>query len=220
VFVMGNPVYFVDPSGLTAFTVRNRGARANTGPGRYTLFVRTRGTDNFVHYTGAIGILISGITWGLSYRSISNQWTPVEVALDLLGYVPYMSFPAMVGGVLQRHVANNHWRVQEAVYNHFGAGIFSADTREEVELRFRFATSNMAALYNAGHIQIMTGEERFGRAAFQNSHFVQAIDPLGFGTTIRAFTRNNLYFFLTNSDDTTLHGRIFEMQLAIVSRNP
>jgi len=140
------------------------------------------------------------------------------MTLDALAYVPYMGFPAFVGGVLVRHAMSDDRRVQKAVVNHFG-GIFAADTRELVERRFNFATSNMAHLYSTGRVQIMTGQERFGRDAFRNSHYVRAVDPLGAQITIRPFTQHGLYFFLRNPDDIELFSFIFHTSLTIINMN-
>ena len=149
---------------------------------------------------------------------IETRWTSVEMALEALGYMPRMGIAAFVGGALVNHAANEDRRIQEATLNHFG-GIFAGDTRELVERRFNLATSNMAFLYATGRVEIMTGQERFGREAFRGSHYVRAVDPLSAQITMRPFTQHNNYFFLTNPNDTALFSFIFNLSFAIINMN-
>jgi len=140
---MNNPVYWIDPSGLTAFTVRNALHHSNSDSGRYTLYVRPRWADN-VHM--AVGVTPSWPTIGatlitetfmraIGYRTITTDWW--GLGSEAISLVDDVRLGIIFNAAnIAQHLIDDSWRAQEAVFNHFRPGIFNSNTREGVATGF------------------------------------------------------------------------------------
>jgi len=197
-YTMHNPVMWVDPSGLRAYSARNRGEG-----GRYTLLVSPHSYNISIDIL-SIPIPFSNLaidtfaSWA-GLREIRSDWNAVVNAMqDIGGTLSDVSSFVSAASIVST-IFDQERFLREGIYNTFHHSVWHSDSRDTVDDRFNFAMVQVSALVTVGGAQIMRAEDFFGAAAFRDSDTITATNPLVGPTNWSSFHRNNYYIFPTET---------------------
>jgi len=220
VYCMNNPVMFVDPTGLAAFTT-TRNARIYS----YTLFV-DRFDPGFSTFSAlmpasSISMLIANAAQGNRRIDVSG-WqlaglagTAVDIATSIgnplnlispIGVSTAIAFAEMMYlNSTKSHILG------EAVFNQFQRSVWHSQSREAVEGRYRFAMEIMGHFVASGGLRIERAGDVFASNQFFNHGSIGMLtwqfDPLTGGS--RHFHQDRFYFFATCD---SIHGLISRIE--------
>jgi len=217
VFVMNNPIMFIDPSGENAYSVVHRHS------GGFGLRVIPRSNEFSVRaleamsFGGPLGRRAAG------YRriSIGMDWGTIGLAGDAAwtawtGISPLPGLPGLITSGIDVRTAlrNNQWLIAETISNHFNSRLWISDTRNIVDSKFNYAMNAMTQALADGRIKIRNSTDVFGIGAFSGFPVTtRQFDPL-FNQN-RTFRRDTYYFFLVCG---TAHDLIRNIQWSIVDQ--
>jgi len=242
VFVMGNPVFFVDPSGLTAYSVRRTSRRDhNTDTVRnvYTLYVQLRSDSAVLDVLGGLLPGFSLLSWaGLRMAGNHSISTDVSVAagtaMDIAAKVVggLAGFAASVTSGLGSALGSGSsitsiaraeltgtpwapdWQIREAISNQFYFRIWQSFSRDIVAEKFTFAFISMTSLVASGSVEVRRAIDVFGPSAFGGGDRTYRLTWDAVAGRYINFRRDHFYFFPVT---TSGHGAIGDIENIINS---
>jgi len=223
-YTMNNPVMFVDPSGLRAFTTTLPSFHRYN---RYTL--RVVSFDGWASFAAWSFVPFSSVAvplarWTQGYRSIDGNLADnavaiaqgIEIGLGIakpltLLFPGFFSTGVSAAGILSGQISGSQ-PMREAVFNSFHREMWHSQTREEVEDRFAFALGAMSQLLASGDVVIKRASDVFSNSTFGTRFAGGAMGAHQFDHLLgryRYFMQDNLYFFPTSQAS---HGMLMQVQ--------
>ena len=211
VYCMNNPVYWIDPSGLRAYSVRH-------GRTRYTLNVHhdwvvegaTGIAGLFVPFTG---LARQGINRAFGYREIGIDWFGIgSTILDAATLAASHTVGITLSGVLTaaditHTLMTQSVQINSAIFTQFNSSIWISSSRNIVDRKFRYAVEQMGNAMTLGIIELRAAQDYLNFSARTVS--IGRIDPL---TGRLTNFRRGYYFFAVND---LAHGFISDLEYRI-----
>jgi len=216
-YTMNNPVMFVDPSGLRAFTTTLPSFHRYYN---YTLWIDRMNWVNGVYSVMPLSEFGDVLRWFGGYRRIADVnfsllsevfATKFDAGLAISNPMNIITLGAgtTISAIDLIHtLSTQSHHLREAVFNHFDRNTWHSTTRTEVESKYRTALGIMGSLVSMGMLEIRNSSDVFHSSLFEQIlpsgiRAAHQFDPLT-GRT-RFFRENHFYFFPTASSSSDMN---------------